>query len=102
MRLRRLREAGALVTRINQVERSKLRIDGMNQWLKGRLCLIRYSSVGWTLAEPHRPRLPARERRTFPPAVILKRLAADFLVLMPLRRRITINFLSKRVRNIRV
>jgi hypothetical protein len=46
-------------------------------------------------------RLPALSRRTFPPAVILKRFAADFLVLMPFGRRIKmISFLSKRARNI--
>jgi len=33
-------------------------------------------------------RLPARERRTLPLAVILNRLAADFFVLMPFGRRI--------------
>src|SRR6266436_10239340 len=61
---------------------------------------MRYSSVEWTPVVPRRARrrlgplvwskwrLPARERRTFPPAVILKRLATDFLVLMPLGRRI--------------
>jgi amidohydrolase len=35
-------------------------------------------------------RLPARERNTLPRAVILNRFAADFLVLMPLGRRIKI------------
>jgi hypothetical protein len=35
-------------------------------------------------------RRPALERITFPPAVILKRLATDFLVLMPLGRRINV------------
>src|SRR5579864_8884144 len=38
-------------------------------------------------------RRPAPRRRTFPPAVILKRLATDFLVLMPLGRRILVHFL---------
>jgi len=33
-------------------------------------------------------RFPARERRTFPRAVIFKRFAADFFVLMPFGRRI--------------
>ena len=41
-------------------------------------------------------RRPARERMTLPLAVILNRLATDFFVLMPLGRRININFLSKK------
>ena len=61
---------------------------------------MRYSSVEWTAVLPRNPRrrfgflvcikwrLPALLRRTLPPAVILKRLAADFLVLMPFGRRI--------------
>src|SRR5437899_3205984 len=69
---------------------------------------MRYSSVEWTLVVPvkarrrlgffvcSRWRLPARERRTFPPAVILNRLAADFLVLMPFGRLIkSINSFQK-------
>jgi hypothetical protein len=36
----------------------------------------------------HKCRRPALERMTFPLAVILKRLAADFLVRMPFGRRI--------------
>src|SRR5258705_13898378 len=66
---------------------------------------MRYTSVGCTVVVPlsarrrlgflvwSKWRLPARERRTFPLAVILNRLATDFLVLMPLGRRI-INQLS--------
>ena len=73
----------------------------MDQWLKGRLCVIRYLSVECTVVVPRRFRrrfgtlvcarwrLPAHARRTFPPAVILNRLATDFLVLMPLGRRIS-------------
>src|SRR5712671_3759281 len=74
---------------------------------------MRYTSVGWTRVVPvrarrrlgflvcNRCRLPARERSTFPLAVILKRFAADFLVLMPFGRRIKIESLSlKRTRNI--
>ena len=61
---------------------------------------MRYTSVGWTVVVPVSPRrrfgffawsrwrLPARERNTLPPAVILKRLATDFFVLIPLGRRI--------------
>jgi len=69
---------------------------------------MRYSSVGWTSVVPVKPRrrfgffawsrwrLPARERNTLPLAVILKRLAADFFVLIPLGRRIIqSNFLEK-------
>jgi len=64
------------------------------------LCLMRYSSVECTVVVPPRARrrfgffpcskwrFPARERRTLPRAVILNRFAADFLVLMPLGRRI--------------
>jgi len=75
------------------------------------LCLMRYSSVECTRVVPlserrrlellpcKRCRLPARERSTLPPAVILNRLAADFLVLMPFGRRIKLS-LSKRARNI--
>src|SRR5436305_581332 len=70
------------------------------------LCLMRYSSVECTVVVPRRARrrfgflpwskcrLPARERSTLPLAVILNRLAAAFLVLMPLGRRIKINQLS--------
>ena len=61
---------------------------------------MRYSSVEWTVVVPrrlrrrlgllvwHKCRRPALERMTFPLAVILNRLATDFLVLMPLGRRI--------------
>jgi hypothetical protein len=69
---------------------------------------MRYSSVGWTSVVPVKPRrrfgflvwsrwrLPARERKTLPLAVILKRLAADFFVLIPFGRRINqIQFLKK-------
>src|SRR5262245_58599129 len=74
---------------------------------------MRYSSVGCTVVVPVRPRrrlgflvcskclLPARGRSTFPLAVILKRLAADFFVLMPFGRRINQSiFCRKRARNI--
>src|SRR5437588_4893165 len=83
----------------------------MDQWLKGRLWVMRYLSVACTSVVPRRPRrrlgflvcikwrLPALERSTFPPAVILKRLATDFFVLMPFGRRIS-SFLSKRAGNI--
>src|SRR5258708_3695704 len=69
-----------------------------------------YSWVGWPEGRPLTLRLrpgplccmrwrrPARVRKSFPPAVILNRLAADFLVLMPFGRRIS--NLSKRARNI--
>src|ERR1051326_6102950 len=62
---------------------------------------MRYSSVAWTLVLPRKARRrlglfvcirclrPALRRSTFPPAVILNRLAADFFVLMPLGRRIS-------------
>src|SRR5262249_17828419 len=71
-----------------------------SQWLNGRLCLMRYSSVGCTAVVPVKPRrrfgffvcskcrLPARGRNTLPLAVIVKRLAADFFVLIPFVRRI--------------
>src|SRR5688572_25072692 len=61
---------------------------------------MRYSSVPSTTTVPPRPRrrlgflpcsrwrFPARERNTLPLAVILNRLATDFLVLMPFGRRI--------------
>src|SRR6266540_1066792 len=61
---------------------------------------MRYTSVLSTLVGPRnerrrlgffpcaRWRRPALERRTFPLAVILNRLATDFFVLMPLGRRI--------------
>src|ERR1039457_897315 len=61
---------------------------------------MRWTSVGCTVVVPRRARRrlgtlvsarcrrPARARSTFPPSVILKRLATDFLVLMPLGRRI--------------
>src|SRR5664279_2988415 len=64
------------------------------------LCLMRYSSVECTVVVPrrlrrrlgflveHKCRRPALERMTFPLAVILKRLAAAFFVLMPFGRRI--------------
>ncbi len=48
----------------------------------------------------HKWRRPARGRSTLPRAVILNRFAADFLVLMPLGRRISKRFLLKRARNI--
>src|SRR6188768_541619 len=84
------------------------------QWLKGMLCLMRYTSVGCTVVVPVRLRrrfgflvcskwrLPARERSTLPLAVILKRFAADFFVLMPLGRRIKFQSVRfrKRTRNI--
>jgi len=72
---------------------------------------MRYSSVECTPVVPRRARrrfaflvcsrwrLPARERNTLPLAVILKRFATDFLVLMPLGRRIIL--VQKRARNIR-
>src|SRR5258706_15380113 len=68
---------------------------------------MRYSSVGWTPVVPLRERrrleflvcnkcrLPARERKTFPLAVILKRFATDFLVLIPFGRRIYDLFFQK-------
>src|SRR5262245_14251527 len=68
---------------------------------------MRYSSVGCTVVNPRserrrlgflvcaKCRRPALRRRTFPRAVILKRLAADFLVLMPLGRRIKSTFFQK-------
>src|SRR5947208_12105168 len=68
---------------------------------------IRYSSVLCTSPVPRRLRrrlgflvckrcrLPARERRTFPLAVILKRFATDFFVLIPLGRRINVQFYQK-------
>ena len=71
------------------------------QWLNIRLCLMRYTSVAWTVVVPrrlrrrlgflvwHKCRRPALERMTFPLAVILNRLAADFLVRMPFGRRIS-------------
>jgi hypothetical protein len=61
---------------------------------------MRYTSVECTVVVPrrlrrrlgllveHKCRRPALERMTFPLAVILKRLAADFLVRMPFGRRI--------------
>jgi hypothetical protein len=73
---------------------------------------MRYTSVGWTVVVPVSPRrrfglfvcsrwrLPARERNTLPPAVILKRLAADFFVLMPLGRRIIQSISSQKERAI--
>jgi hypothetical protein len=73
---------------------------------------MRYTSVGWTVVVPvrlrrrfglfvcSRWRLPARERNTLPPAVILKRLAADFFVLMPLGRRIIQSISSQKERAI--
>ncbi len=69
---------------------------------------MRYSSVGCTAVVPvkarrrfgffvwSRWRLPARERNILPLAVILKRLATDFFVLIPFGRRInSIQFLQK-------
>src|SRR5689334_14408409 len=74
---------------------------------------MRYSSVLCTEVAPRRPRRrlgflvcircrrPALVRRTLPEAVILKRLAAAFLVLMPLGRRINQSvLLQKRAHNI--
>src|SRR5207302_120635 len=75
---------------------------------KGRLCLMRYSSVGCTAVVPLKPRrrfgffvcsrcrLPARGRNTLPLAVILKRFAADFFVLIPFGRRIIQSNLFKK------
>src|SRR6266550_4449573 len=72
---------------------------------------MRYSSVESTRVVPRKDRrrleflpcskwrLPARERSTLPLAVILNRLAAAFLVLMPFGRRI-IGLFRKRARNI--
>src|ERR1700761_8267205 len=69
---------------------------------------MRYSSVTSTVVKPRRERRrlafldcakwrrPALERRTFPLAVILKRLATDFFVLMPLGRRISQILLFKK------
>src|SRR5580658_11297379 len=68
---------------------------------------MRYASVGsTTVAVPrlrrrlgvlvcNKCRLPARMRRTLPPAVILNRLATAFFVLMPLGRRISVLFFEK-------
>src|SRR3982751_2574795 len=68
---------------------------------------MRYSSVLWTRVVPvserrrlaflvcNKCRLPARERKTFPLAVILKRFATDFLVLIPFGRRIYYLFFQK-------
>jgi hypothetical protein len=74
---------------------------------------MRYSSVEWTPVVPrkfrrrlglmvwHKCRRPALGRSTLPVAVILNRLAADFLVLMPFGRRIIQSvFHQKRARNI--
>src|ERR1017187_6674154 len=70
------------------------------QWLNIRPCLMRYMSVECTVVVPRRLRRrlallvwdkcrrPALERMIFPLAVILNRLAAAFLVLMPFGRRI--------------
>jgi hypothetical protein len=44
---------------------------------------LRFAFLVWS-----KWRLPALERRILPLAVILKRLATDFLVLIPLGRRI--------------
>src|SRR5882672_10169572 len=78
-----------------------------DQRVNGRFCLMRYSSVLCTRPVPRRLRrrlgflvckrcrLPARERSTFPLAVILKRFATDFLVLIPLLRRINVQFYQK-------
>src|SRR5260370_224836 len=107
--VRRFLEAGALVTLMGLFENQGLSVERQNQWLNGMHCLIRYSSVEWTPVVPRRERrrlgflvwskcrLPARERSTFPLAVILNRFAADFLVLMPLGRRI--NSMALRPRN---
>jgi len=68
---------------------------------------MRYSSVLWTVVVPlklrrrfgflpwSKCRLPAEERRILPLAVILNRLAADFLVLIPFGRRIISNLSKK-------
>src|SRR6266542_658131 len=45
-------------------------------------------------------RLPAPRRNTLPVPVILTRLTTDFLVLMPLGRRIQIRFLYKSAKHI--
>src|SRR5579862_1822093 len=91
--MRRLREAGALVTRIGRKN-----ISEVDQWLNGRLWMMRYASVGSTCLDVPRLRrrlaflveskwrLPARERMTLPVPVILNRLATDFFVLIPLGR----------------
>src|SRR5208283_123312 len=75
-----------------------------NQWLNGRFCVMRYASVESTVAAPRRWRrrlgflvwarwrLPAWWNRTLPVPVILNRLDTDFFVLMPLGRRINLNF----------
>jgi len=47
-------------------------------------------------------RRPAWARSTLPVAVILNRLAADFLVLMPFGRRIKFNSIAKERETIRV
>src|SRR5882724_2566119 len=69
---------------------------------------MRYSSVECTRVVPRKARrrfgflacnkwrLPARERNTLPVAVILKRFATDFFVLMPLGRRIIQSSLFKK------
>src|SRR5688572_32262979 len=74
---------------------------------------MRYSSVESTTTVPpmerrrfgllpcSKCRRPARARSTLPLAVILNRFATDFLVLMPLGRRINAELsLTKRARNI--
>src|ERR1017187_2766835 len=82
------------------------------QWLNIRPCLMRYTSVGWTVVVPrrlrrrlgllvwHKCRRPALERMTFPLAVILNRLAAAFLVLMPFGRRINCSVVFQKERAI--
>src|SRR6185503_9674420 len=68
---------------------------------------MRYSSVEWTVVVPRRERrrpgplvcskwrLPACARKTLPLAVILKRFATDFFVLIPFGRRIIKSILLK-------
>src|SRR6476660_1723596 len=91
--VRRLREAGAFVTRIGLESGNNYCRWNPYYRVKGMLCLMRYSSVECTVVVPRRARrrfgflpwskcrLPARERSTLPLAVILNRLAAAFLVL---------------------
>src|ERR1035437_744053 len=73
---------------------------------------MRYMSVECTVVVPrrlrrrlallvwHKCRRPALERMTFPLAVILNRLAAAFLVLMPFGRRINCSVVFQKERTI--
>src|ERR1035441_7162480 len=82
------------------------------QWLNIRPCLMRYISVECTVVVPrrlrrrlallvwHKCRRPALERMIFPLAVILNRLAAAFLVLMPFGRRINCSVVFQKERAI--